>query len=62
MTSDVAWQFPGASPKENIRLWYDDSGLTAYLWFQPPGGIKLAIVSTSTEPMSFKLLIPNPRC
>jgi ribosomal protein S18 acetylase RimI-like enzyme len=43
MTSDVAWQFPGASPKENIRLWYDDSGLAAYLWFQPPGEIKLDI-------------------
>ena len=36
MTSDVAWQFPGCAPKDNIRLWSDSSGLAAYAWFQPP--------------------------
>lgn len=43
MTSDVAWQLPGSMPEENIRLWYDDNGILAYLWFQPPGDIKLDV-------------------
>lgn len=36
MTSDVAWQFPGCGPKENVRLWWDGPNLVAYAWFQPP--------------------------
>lgn len=36
MTSDVAWQFPGCAPQDNIRLWWDVAGLAAYAWFQPP--------------------------
>jgi len=43
MTSDVAWQFPGCAPKENIRLWSDRSGLSAYAWFQPPDTLKLDV-------------------
>ncbi|MCH8140508.1 MAG: hypothetical protein IH908_02805, partial [Proteobacteria bacterium] len=43
MTSDVAWQFPGCAPKENIRLWRDRSGLAAYAWFQPPDELKFDI-------------------
>jgi len=39
MTSDVAWQFPGCVPKQNIRLWSDQSGLSAYAWFQPPDAL-----------------------
>jgi len=40
MTSDVAWQFPGCAPKENIRLWRDKRGLAAFAWFQPPDSLK----------------------
>jgi ribosomal protein S18 acetylase RimI-like enzyme len=43
MTSDVAWQFPGCAPKDNIRLWRDRSGLAAYGWFQPPDTIKFDV-------------------
>lgn len=47
MTSDLAWQFPGCAPKENIRLWGDETGLVAYAWFQPPDGIKFDIIDDS---------------
>jgi GNAT superfamily N-acetyltransferase len=43
MTSDVAWQFPGCAPKDNIRLWKDQNGLAAYAWFQPPNDIKFDV-------------------
>ena len=36
MTSDVAWQFPGSDPKNNLRLWFADTEIVAYAWFQPP--------------------------
>jgi ribosomal protein S18 acetylase RimI-like enzyme len=45
MTSDVAWQFPGSAPKDNIRLWMDRRGLSAYAWFQPPDTLKFDIRS-----------------
>ncbi|WP_323272822.1 hypothetical protein, partial [Limnoraphis robusta] len=45
MTSDVAWQFPGCAPKDNLRLWWDDSNLAAYAWFQPPDALKFDIRS-----------------
>lgn len=35
MSSDVAWQFPGCGPKDNIRLWIDAVGIAGYAWFQP---------------------------
>ncbi len=43
MTSDVAWQFPGCAPKENIRLWRNHRGLAAYAWFQPPDAIRFDV-------------------
>ncbi len=45
MTSDVAWQFPGCAPKDNIRLWKDHVGLAAYAWFQPPDTLKFDVRS-----------------
>ncbi len=33
---DVVWQFQGAGPKENIRLWHVDELLVGFAWFQPP--------------------------
>ena len=45
MTSDVAWQFPGCAPKENIRLWWDQSNVAAYAWFQPPDVLKFDVGS-----------------
>lgn len=39
MTSDVAWQFPGCKPEDNIRLWWDDAELAGFGWFQPPDGL-----------------------
>lgn len=30
MTSDVAWQFPGSAPKDNIRIWKDEYGIAGY--------------------------------
>lgn len=35
MNSDIAWRLPGSGPKENIRLWYDDKGIAAFVWFEP---------------------------
>lgn len=45
MTSDVAWQFPGCAPRENVRLWWDQSSLAAYGWFQPPDELKFDVRS-----------------
>lgn len=39
LNSDVAWRLPGSAPKDNIRLWYDDHGLAAYVWFEPNSAI-----------------------
>jgi ribosomal protein S18 acetylase RimI-like enzyme len=47
MTSDVAWQFPGCAPEENIRLWSDQLGLVAYAWFQPPDELKFDVRADS---------------
>ncbi len=35
---DVVWMFftPGFDPCANIQLWFDDGGLAAYAWFEPP--------------------------
>jgi ribosomal protein S18 acetylase RimI-like enzyme len=35
---DVVWMMftPGFDPAANIRLWFDDDGLVAYAWFEPP--------------------------
>ena len=35
LNSDVAWRLPGSAPKDNIRLWFDDEGLAAFVWFEP---------------------------
>lgn len=35
LNSDVAWRLPGSAPKDNIRLWYDETGIAAYAWFAP---------------------------
>jgi len=35
LNSDVAWQLPGSTPKDNLRLWYDERGIAAYAWFSP---------------------------
>jgi len=35
LNSDVAWQLPGSTPKDNLRLWYDKKGIAAYAWFSP---------------------------
>lgn len=40
MTSDVAWQFPGCAPKDNIRIWKDEKGIAGYAWFQPASHLK----------------------
>src|SRR5260370_190064 len=35
---DVVWMLftPGFDPYANLRLWFEDSGLAAYGWFEPP--------------------------
>ncbi|MGE0623231.1 MAG: GNAT family N-acetyltransferase [Pseudomonadales bacterium] len=45
MTSDVAWQMPDCAPNENIRLWWDQSNVAAYAWFQPPDELKFDVRS-----------------
>lgn len=40
MNSDLVWQFHGAAPEDNIRLWFDAAGLCAFAWFQPPFELK----------------------
>lgn len=40
---DVAWQFPGAAPKDNIRLWFRGNSLVGYAWFQPPEAIRFDV-------------------
>lgn len=43
MNSDIAWQFPGSAPKDNIRLWWEHSQLVGYAWFQPPDTFRIDI-------------------
>jgi ribosomal protein S18 acetylase RimI-like enzyme len=43
MTSDVAWRLPGSAPKENLRLWFDETGLAGYVWFEPTTGMEFDI-------------------
>lgn len=42
-TSDVAWRLPGSAPKENLRLWFDDSGVAGYVWFEPATGMEFDV-------------------
>lgn len=32
LNSDVAWRLPGSSPKQSLRLWYDEQGIAGYSW------------------------------
>jgi ribosomal protein S18 acetylase RimI-like enzyme len=43
MTSDVAWRLPGSGPKQNLRLWHDDSGIAGFVWFEPTTGFEFEI-------------------
>ncbi len=43
MTSDVAWRLPGSGPKDNLRLWFDASGMVGYVWFEPATGMEFDV-------------------
>jgi ribosomal protein S18 acetylase RimI-like enzyme len=47
MNSDLAWQYPGSVPEDNVRLWWQGDRLLAYAWFQPPDELKFDLRTTA---------------
>ena len=39
LARDISWRLPGSDPENNLRLWFDDSGLAAYAWFESNSAI-----------------------
>ena len=41
---DMVWGMPGGARNDDIRLWFKDSDLIAYGWFEPPMNLEFDIM------------------
>jgi ribosomal protein S18 acetylase RimI-like enzyme len=49
LPGDLAWRLPGSQPEKNLRLFFSDSELTAFAWFEPLTGFEFDVRDEATD-------------